>query len=86
MHRNYILKSGCDMLYIHSPEVVLPFIFFNKKIPAIYHQHGSANPLSKSKFLWARNSLLQNCSFTLKLFARADWMIAIDRICWNRHD
>jgi glycosyltransferase involved in cell wall biosynthesis len=86
MHRKYILKSGCDMLYIHSPEVVLPFIFFNKKIPVIYHQHGSANPLSKSKFLWARNSLLQKLfDLILKIVhRRADWMIAIDRICFEQ--
>ena len=86
IHRNNILKSGFDVLYVHSPEVTLPFIFFNKKIPVIYHQHGSANPLSKSKFLWARNNLMQKLFdlFLKIIHRRADWTIAIDKICFEQ--
>lgn len=86
IHRNYVFKSGCDVLYIHSPEVCLPFIFNNKKIPVIYHQHGSANPLSISKFLWARNRLMQKMfDLCLKIIhRRADWTIAIDKMCFEQ--
>ena len=86
IHRKYILKSGCDILYIHSPEVAIPFVFYNKKIPVIYHQHGSSNPMFKSKYLWARNVLMQKMyDLILKIVhRRADWTIAIDKLCFNQ--
>jgi len=86
IHRKDILNSGCDVLYIHSPEVVLPFVYFNKMIPVIYHQHGSANPMSKAKFPWARNRLMHKLFeiITKIIHRRADWTIAIDKICFEQ--
>ena len=58
-NRKKILKSDVDVLYVHSPECCLPFLFFNRDIPVIYHQHGSANPVVRSKYAYARNDLFQ---------------------------
>ena len=81
--RKKILENHIDLLYIHMPECCLPFIFF-KKVPVIYHQHGSANPVALSKYNYARTSFFQNLfEFILRLIYRnADWIIAIDRFCY----
>ena len=67
------------------PECCLLFIFF-KKVPVIYHQHGSANPVALSKFNYARTNFFQNVfELILKLIYRnADWIIAIDRFCYTQ--
>jgi glycosyltransferase involved in cell wall biosynthesis len=82
-HRARILRSEIDVLYIHSPECALPFIFSNSRVPVIFHQHGSGNPLRKSKFRWARNDLLIRVFDMMQniIHMRADWVIAIDRLC-----
>ena len=49
-YRKRILNSGVDVLYIHMPECCLPFLNNKEGVPVIYHKHGSANPVSKSKF------------------------------------
>ena len=81
--RSRILHSGVSVLYIHNPEMVLPFLFFNPKIPVIFHQHGSGNPLFKAKFSWARTPLfLWGFDLILKtIYRRSDWIIAIDSLC-----
>jgi glycosyltransferase involved in cell wall biosynthesis len=83
--RRRILNSGIDLLYIHMPECCLPFLF-NKKIPVIYHQHGSGNPVALSKFLYARSYFFRSVyELILKLiYKRADWIIAIDRLCYKK--
>lgn len=53
LHRRRILRSGVDVLYVHSPEIALPFLFLNRRVPVIFHQHGSGNPLWRAKFAWA---------------------------------
>jgi len=83
-NKKKIIESGPDILYIHSPESVLPFIFLNKKnVPVVYHQHGSANPVSFSKHLFARNRFFQNVfNVILKtIYKRCDWIIVIDKLC-----
>ena len=82
-HRKKILETGIDVLYIHSPECCLPFLFFNRDIPVIYHQHGSANPVVRSKYVYGRISLFQGIfeSISKLIYKKADWIIAIDRLC-----
>lgn len=81
--RNRIMQGGASVLYIHSPEIALPFLFFNRKLPVIFHQHGSGNPLLRAKFAWARIPLLLWCfDLILKVIhRRSDWIIAIDSLC-----
>ena len=42
-YRKRILDSGVDILYIHSPECCLPFLYSNANIPVIYHQQRRFN-------------------------------------------
>jgi len=83
-HRKKILETALDVLYVHSPECCLPFLFFNRDVPVIYHQHGSANPVVRSKYAYARNDMFQAIfRKILKLiYIKADWIIAIDRLCF----
>jgi glycosyltransferase involved in cell wall biosynthesis len=82
-HRRRILESGVDLLYVHSPEVALPFLFGRRRLPVIFHQHGSGNPLVRAKFPWARNRLLQRLFDDMLriIHRRSSWTIAIDPLC-----
>lgn len=82
-NRKRIIKTGVDILYIHSPECCLPFLFFNRDIPVIFHQHGSANPVVRSKYAYARNRLFKGIFENILkiIYKRADWIVAIDRLC-----
>jgi glycosyltransferase involved in cell wall biosynthesis len=77
-----ILESGVDILYIHSPECAWPFTFVKSPIPVIYHQHGSANPVSVATHKWARNRFFSEIfdSIHKTIYKRADWIIAIDQL------
>lgn len=83
--KNKILNYGVDILYIHSPESVIPFLYGKSIKPIVYHQHGSSNPITISKYKWARHNKLQISrifnSIHEIIYKRADWIIAIDRIC-----
>jgi len=81
--RQRILTSGIDLLYVHSPETALPFLSNSAGIPVIFHQHGSGNPMERSKFGWGRNRLFKGLfnAFTGMIHRQADWTIAIDRLC-----
>jgi glycosyltransferase involved in cell wall biosynthesis len=81
--RQRILTSGIDLLYVHSPETALPFLSNSAGIPVIFHQHGSGNPMDRSKFGWGRNRLFKGLfnAFTGMIHRQADWTIAIDRLC-----
>ena len=80
-----IIREDIDLLYIHMPECCLPFIYF-KRIPFIYHQHGSANPVELSRFKYARNKIfILSFEIILKLiYRKADWIIAIDKLCYKK--
>ena len=82
-NRRRILNSGIDILYIHSPECCLPFLYKNEKTPVIYHQHGSANPVSLSKYSFGRSRIFKKIFDVISeiIYKRADWIIAIDPIC-----
>jgi glycosyltransferase involved in cell wall biosynthesis len=82
-NRRRILASGVDLLYVHSPECTLPFLFGSRRLPVVFHQHGSGNPVTTATFTWARNGLLERLFDQLHqtIYRRADWIIAIDRLC-----
>jgi glycosyltransferase involved in cell wall biosynthesis len=84
-NRRRILNSGVDVLYVHSPECALPFLFGKRRIPVVYHQHGSANPMRMATYGWARSRLLPFAGiFAIidrMIYKRADWIVAIDRFC-----
>lgn len=84
-HRNQILNSGVDVLYVQMPECCLPFLSNSKAIPVIYHKHGSANPVARSKFLYGRNIVFQKFfEYVLRMiYKRANWIIAIDRLSFQ---
>jgi glycosyltransferase involved in cell wall biosynthesis len=81
-YRNKILNLGFDVLYVHSPEICLPFLFFNKKVPVIYHQHGHSNALHSSKYSYGEARIFRKFfDFALWLIhKKASWTIAIDPI------
>jgi glycosyltransferase involved in cell wall biosynthesis len=81
-YRYRIMKSGVDILYIQMPECCLPFLNNRKGIPVIYHKHGSANPVAKSKYVYGRIILFRKFyEIALMLIYRsANWIITIDRL------
>lgn len=81
-----IINEKPDIIYTHSPEVTLAFLLLNPKIPIVFHQHGSANPVSVSKYYWARNSVFSSVfsKMLTTIYKRADHIIAIDNISWNQ--
>ena len=82
-NRRRILSSGVRLIYVHSPECALPFLFGRQRLPVVFHQHGSGNPVATAKFSWARNGLLVRLFDKIHqiIYERADWIIAIDRLC-----
>ncbi len=84
--RKQIINSDVDLLYIHSPECALPFLFGKHRKPVVFHQHGSGNPVVTSKYIWARNSLLVWVFDKIHqlIYKRANWIIAIDRLCQDQ--
>ena len=82
-YRRRILRSGIDILYVHSPESALPFLFHNRHVPVIFHQHGSGNPMLRSKYAYGRNRILARLFDVIlrEIHKRADWIIAIDQLC-----
>ncbi|WP_084312844.1 glycosyltransferase [Desulfobulbus elongatus] len=84
--RRRILKSGVSLLYVHSPECALPFLFGDDRLPVVFHQHGSGNPVTSAKYSWARNRSLEQLFDQIHrtIYRRADWIIAIDRLCQDQ--
>lgn len=82
-NRRRILTSGIRLLYVHSPECAIPFLFGNNRLPLIFHQHGSGNPVTTAKYFWARNRPFEQLFDQMHrtIYRRADWIIAIDRLC-----
>jgi glycosyltransferase involved in cell wall biosynthesis len=82
LYRNRILNSGVDVLYVQMPECCIPFLNNKKAIPVIYHKHGSANPVSRSKFIYGRTVLFRKFYeiVLLLIYKKANWIITIDRL------
>lgn len=85
-NRRRILASGVDLLYVHSPECALPFLFGGQRLPVVFHQHGSGNPVTTATFRWARNGLLERLFDWIHgtIYQRSAWIIAIDRFCLDQ--
>ena len=81
--RQRILQSGVDILYIHGPEIAIPFLFGRGRLPVIFHQHGSVNPMKLSTYSWGRSIIYQKIYDLIFYTAhrRANWTIAIDQLC-----
>lgn len=43
-----------DVLYVHSPDMLLPLMLRRARRPIVFHMHGAANPLRHSRYRWAR--------------------------------
>jgi glycosyltransferase involved in cell wall biosynthesis len=83
LNRKRIINSNIDILYVHSPECALPFIFGRKRKPVVFHQHGSGNPVSTATYAWARNSFFEWIFDKIHqvIYNRSDWVIVIDKLC-----
>jgi len=81
--RGKILRSGADVLYVHSPELALPFVFGRTRLPLVFHQHGSTNPVLFTAYPWGRFFPFRwFFDLTLRIvFKRADWIVAVDKEC-----
>jgi glycosyltransferase involved in cell wall biosynthesis len=81
--RGKVLGSGADVLYVHSPELALPFVFGRTRLPLVFHQHGSANPVLYTAYRWGRLFLFRwFFNLTLRIvFKRAEWIVAVDEDC-----
>jgi len=82
-YRSRILSDGPDLLYIHSVESALPFLFGKNRVPTVYHQHGSHNPVQLSRYRVARSKAFQFLFDKMLnlVHRRSDWTIAIDVHC-----
>ena len=82
-YRSRILSDGMDLLYIHSVESALPFLFGKNRVPTVYHQHGSHNPVQLSGYRLARLKAFQFIFDKMLnlVHRRSDWTIAIDAHC-----
>lgn len=56
--RRRILRAG-DVMYVHSPEMGLPLGVGPHRKPIVTHLHGAANPLTVSRYTWARTATLR---------------------------
>ena len=83
-----------DLLYVHSPELVLPFAGQAWAPPVVLHIHGNAHPLAQSRYPWARSGLSRHiytrigwqrsvgCAAVDR--RRRRWCSACDRACGSR--
>ncbi|KAF0207706.1 MAG: glycosyl transferase group [Actinobacteria bacterium] len=71
---------GSDVVYVHSPEMALPFIWGRRGRALVFHMHGNANPLTHSRYKWARGRFLQWAYRRLMggVIRSADAVIAVD--------
>ena len=84
-YRKKILNSGVDVLYIQMPECCLPFLIKKNAIPVIYHKHGSANPVARSKYNYGRLFIFRKFYelVLLLIYRNASWIITIDRFSFK---
>lgn len=85
-YRSRILSDGLDLLYIHSVESALPFLLGRNRVPTVYHQHGSHNPVQLSVYLFARLKIFQRMfdKMLSLVHRKSDWVIAIDSHCLDQ--
>lgn len=56
--RRSILAAG-DVMYVQSPDMGLPLCLGGRRKPMVLHLHGSANPLTVSRYPWARGRAMR---------------------------
>jgi len=85
-NRKKIENIGFDLLYVHTSESALPFLFGGKMPPVVFHQHGSANALKSSDYSWARVPIFVKIyEFLLKIvYKKSKAIIAIDELCYKK--
>jgi glycosyltransferase involved in cell wall biosynthesis len=76
--RKRSVRVSCDVLYVHSPELVLPFR--SDQIPVVLHVHGNRSPLDHARYSWARMRLPRALyGLLMRLaFRRADALLVVD--------
>ena len=82
--RKVILNYSLDVLYFHSPEYLLSFIFYpNLKSKLVLHMHGAVTATRISRFYFARNKLFNLLWDFVQRIAllKADKVITIDNDC-----
>ncbi len=83
--KHKIIFQDFDAIFIQSPETAFPFLFsITKKNKIIYRMAGGNNPLTLSKFSFARNSFflfLYNFVFIKTVIKHASIIIAINSEC-----
>jgi len=58
-----------DVLYIHYPELVLPFLLPKKKIPIVFHLHGRIKEAAlNSRYKWLRCNLVASAFYKLNVY------------------
>lgn len=84
--RKKIKNMKFDLLYVHTSESALPFLFRKDMPPVIFHQHGSSNPLANSDYPWARNQLAKLLfEMILKaVYLKSRAILSIDKQCYKR--
>ena len=56
-----------------------------KGIPIVYHKHGSANPVERSKLFTAEVYISKIFRYCFKfMLSKSEWIIAIDRLCFQQ--
>jgi len=81
-----LLECKPDVIFTQSPEAVFPFLVGYNQIPSVFGLAGANNPLSHSRFRWARLSLFQMLYEKILLktaISRATSVLAINDDCVN---
>jgi len=79
-----LINDKAEIIYIHSPELVVPYVFFNRSMPLVYHMHGAFNPLTYSKYNWFRKKILTSFfdkTITYQILKRANTAVGINTDC-----
>lgn len=77
--RRRIIAAG-DVMYVHSPEMGVPLVLGPGRKPVAMHVHGSANPLTASRYGWARHPVLRRTYGILwrLVIARSGVVMSVD--------
>jgi len=74
-----VLKHA-DVIYVHSPEMALPFVRGRGNRALVFHVHGNTNPLERSRYSFARFGVFRWTFERLMrlVMSSADAVIAVD--------
>ena len=80
LFRRRILRAG-DVMYVHSPEMGLPLALGPGRKPMVTHVHGAANPLTASRYPWARATGLRRVYGALqrRVIAASAQVMSVDQ-------